>query len=561
MTIDDAPTAPPAPRVLQRIVLLLVLLTAAALSLWSLRPPQNVAPDSGFDTELALRHLTFIAKEARPVGSPHHRAVREYLVNQFQSLGCEVQVQDTKVRHPRRLSVPVQVMNVIALLPGTAPGSKAVMLAAHYDSTRLSAAPGAGDDGAACAALLEVARILASQRPKNDVIFLITDAEELGLYGARGFVQEHPYRERVGVVFNFEARGTSGPSIMFETSERDAFLVDQYARVAPHPIASSLSYDVYRLMPNDTDFTIFRNAGMKGLNFAFIGDYANYHTANDNLENLDVRSMRHHGVQALALARHFGNMDLDERNLATHDSVYFNLFSLGVVRYAASWVPLIATVATLFAIVAIVILTEAGQVSVGGLLWGWMTLILSLAASGGAGWVLLRYVDRSQLARQPELSIAGFALMSIATTSLLLWIFWRRDDGLHFAAAGLVVWVVLTLLSAGYVRGGSYLFAWPTLFASIGMLAAKRARDQHIGWIRLAVLGIAALPAVILLPPVTYLAFLGLRIPMAPVLCAIIALMIWPLVPQVRMLDPRGWLIALVTATGAAACFALALAR
>ena len=125
---------------------------------------------------------------------------------------------------------------------------------------------------------------------------------------------------------------------MFETSPGDSWLVDQYAHVAPHPVTGSISQSIYRLMPNKTDFTIFRQSGMPGLNFAFIGGHANYHTPRDDLAHLDPRSLRHHGVQALALAREFGNLDLSRR-LNAHDAVYFNalLPGMAVIRYPGSW--------------------------------------------------------------------------------------------------------------------------------------------------------------------------------------------------------------------------------
>ena len=85
------------------------------------------------------------------------------------------------------------------------------------------------------------------------------------------FTEEHPWAKDVGVVLNLDARGNSGPSYMFETSEGNGWLIEQLARALPHPMASSLTVDVYRLMPNDTDLTIYMRHGMPGLNFAFIG--------------------------------------------------------------------------------------------------------------------------------------------------------------------------------------------------------------------------------------------------------------------------------------------------
>ena len=38
-----------------------------------------------------------------------------------------------------------------------------------------------------------------------------------------------------------------------------------------YPVASSLLYSIYKMLPNDTDLTVFREDGdIKGYNFAFL---------------------------------------------------------------------------------------------------------------------------------------------------------------------------------------------------------------------------------------------------------------------------------------------------
>src|SRR5207253_129548 len=121
---------------------------------------------------------------------------------------------------------------------------------------------------------------------ERDVILLIDDGEEAGLFGAEAFVHEHPWAKDVGLVVNLDARGNRGSSVMFETSEGNGWLIAEFARAVPHPLAASLSMDVYRLLPNDTNMTVFKRAGMAGLNFAFVGGLSAYHTPSDTPANL-----------------------------------------------------------------------------------------------------------------------------------------------------------------------------------------------------------------------------------------------------------------------------------
>lgn len=136
-------------------------------------------------------------------------------------------------------------------------------------------------------------------------------------------------------MLNFEARGSSGPVFMFETSAGNDRLIRGLRSAAPRPLAISLSYEVYRRMPNDTDLSITKAAGLPGLNFAFVDGFTDYHTMGDLPRQLDRRSLQHGGGYALALAEHFGRLDLDD--LASgNDAVYFNLLGFALVRRASA---------------------------------------------------------------------------------------------------------------------------------------------------------------------------------------------------------------------------------
>src|SRR5690606_29869352 len=136
---------------------------------------------------------------------------------------------------------------------------------------------------------------------------------------------------------NFEARGTSGPAIMFETAgaPRGMFR-DAYARTL-QPVTSSLAAAVYERMPNGTDFTVFRRAGMSGLNFAFIGGVENYHTPNDDPAHLSGASLLHQAQQMHAIASYFATASdaqwSENRPGTAMELVYFDVLALVVVAY------------------------------------------------------------------------------------------------------------------------------------------------------------------------------------------------------------------------------------
>src|SRR5204863_149295 len=188
------------------------------------------------------------------------------------------------------------------------------------------AGPGVSDDGAGVAVVLELARAFSAKTTRNDVIFLITDGEETGLRGARAFAERHPLMRRVGVVVNFEARGASGPSMMFETGPGNARLMDLFAHAVARPSASSVSYEVYKLLPNDTDFSVYRKLGLSGFNFAFSNSASLYHSARDNLQYIDRRSLQHAGEHAFEVA----GSRVDARALLLVNWAVLALLALGV---------------------------------------------------------------------------------------------------------------------------------------------------------------------------------------------------------------------------------------
>ncbi len=276
--------------------LTLAFLTATAWwSVLQISPPPAVpdtAPPAVFSAERAIACLRDFARVSHPVGSAAHDLVRDYIIRHLVTLGVQPEVQAATVVSTRWGSPynAATVYNIVARLPGQA-STKAVMLAGHYDS--VSAGPGASDDGHAVSLELETLRALRrSPQLRNDVIFLFTDSEEGGLLGAKAFMEQHPLAKQVGLVMNFEARGTSGPAMMFETSEQNGRIVREFAAAAPHPVTSSLSYEAYKLLPNDTDLTFFKSGGLAGMGFAYVDDVAYYHTQYDDVAHLDPRSLQ-----------------------------------------------------------------------------------------------------------------------------------------------------------------------------------------------------------------------------------------------------------------------------
>jgi len=453
----------------------------AGLAVNSTAEPQGGDAPDRFSAGRAARHLQAVARAPHAVGQPEHAVVRNYIVRQLHDAGVETTVQETISSSTRPgLVRAIKVRNITGLLAGSE-GTQAVLLACHYDS--LPGTPGAGDDGHAVAALLEVARVLRSGPAlRRDVIFLFTDAEEPGLFGARAFIEQHPWKDRIGVVFNFDARGASGPSLMYETSQGNGATVSEAALSGAGLRASSASVEVYRRMRADTDFTRFRDARYPGLNFALIGDSVRYHAEIDNPAHLSMGSLEHVGTTALALTRHFGNL----RSMPgpTSDTVYFSLAGVGLVRYPARLAIPLAGVLVLAFLGIFARQMRRGSVSVQAVVLAAVIWIAAAVAWGLVTYLLWRMAEFLVPSyRAPLADVYGSTWLHRAVLLFAAAVAWaalsllrRRFSTAEVHLGTALIWVILAAASAVAAPSASYLFAWPVAFslaaAAIGPLAA-----------------------------------------------------------------------------------------
>lgn len=448
-----------------------------------LRPPSPApldAPPPTFSGDRAFEHVLRIASAPHPMGSVEHGRVRDYVVETFRRLGLDVAEHAGVVA--RRASRAddgahvAYVTNVVARLRGSAATGRDVVLAAHYDS--VPTGPGAGDDAAAVGALIEVARALR-EGPSlaNDVVFLITDGEEVGLYGAKLAVEDPAFLSRTALVLNFEARGHRGPVVMFQTFGAVAPWVDALAHV-DDPVAYSLAADVYERMPNDTDLTVFGRAGLPGMNFAFIGGHSHYHTPLDAPAELDRGSLQHHGQYALALARHFGAADLGAAAIgakrAGDEQVYFSLWRATLVHWPGAWALPIAYGVLGLAVLTLVLAIARRRTCLGSFTLELLAVALALVLPGA-----LFLIDGGQRdGGSPLFSAAAQSyapgrillayLLGSAAVAILV-VRWRARGTLPLAVA--VVWSVLAVVVTRDAPAGSVL-----AFAALPVVLLEAAR-------------------------------------------------------------------------------------
>ena len=551
-----------------RLAVVALLALAAWLGWRSLTAVPDVTPAGAsplaFSAERAMTHVQALSVAPRPVGSAANAAARDYLTAQIAALGVEPVVQTTNVlRHEPGFPEAhlMAVENVLARVPGSEPGGPALLVSGHYDSVATSV--GAADCGACAATTLETLRAVVSataagQPLRNDVIFLFTDGEELGVAGAAGFMQDHPWAADVGLSLVFEGLGSDGAPLLYISGPDSGAVVgealDALGRETRYPLASSFLHDFMWTVAGNTgsDLDAFvEGAPGLGLIYLSLETIASYHAPADSAANLDPRSLQGMGDFALALTRHFGDRPLGELPAAP-DLVAFPVAPGVVARYSSSWALPLAGVAVALLLAALVIGRRRGQLTFKGVLAvfaaGLLTILTAVLLVSLAWW-LVRYLT-PQLHNFTVGGWWGSGLYLAATLALALAVIvgWRavlhRFSVVDFLFGWLGWWGLLALLTAMALPGLSYLFVWPLLLVAAGYLLVFLLRG-NAGRLALPALASAVVAALLFAPVANWLwiyagraeAMMGLPMAGLPVLFVAPALAL--LVAAVELAAPR----------------------
>jgi Peptidase family M28 len=468
---SNGPTARPVARGVQAGLLCLAIVIAATAC--------RGRAETGFSLDRAAKHVRMLATTfgSRPTGSKANVLARGYIVEQLRQAGFEVRLQDAISTTGSGFSVPV--VNIIAVRPGHQ--AEAIALVSHYDSPPESR--GAADDGLGVAVCLEAGRVLAERSdPKYSLLVAITDGEELGLMGAR-VLRHAPEFAAVRAFLNFEAVGTSGPARLFQAGPGNSWLAAQWAAAAPFPSGSSLFIEIYRRLPNDTDFSVLKQTGVPGLNFAPTGNTFAYHTRLDTPVRLDPDTIEQLGDNTVHLVEALDAVDVGART--ADDGTFFDVAGHTAFAYSSGRTRVLAVVAFVLGLLAAYKAFRAAHVEVGTTrvvittLWSLASIGVMVGALCLGCW-LLRFGTGLE---QPWYAQAGIFLVflaAVAVGAIWLMILVGRSLPVMVSPSGLPscvfmlalpVWAVLLAVVSRTAPGTGYLFAWPLLTASVLVLA------------------------------------------------------------------------------------------
>ncbi|MCK5147998.1 M28 family peptidase [bacterium] len=532
--------------IVNQIAIVLFILAGIFLGLEQMnacRPRSVNAPETQFSAGRAMKHIETIALEHHPTGSEANDRVHDYIWQYLLDMGLQPQAFDV---NSARSNGVIYTRNIWVRIKGTQP-SKSLLLMSHYDSVPSSS--GASDDGVGVASLLESLRALTQLEPlKNDLIFIFTDAEELGLLGARTIKRASLFNDEIGLILNFDCRGTTGPVILSQTSRNSGRLISEYARFAPRPVTASWAVEVTRRLPNATDIRLFINE-FPALDFAFIDGHCHYHRPTDNIDHVDLASMQQMGETVLRGALHFGNMDL--KDLESADRTYYNMMGR-LLHFSSSLNLPVSIILTLFFIVLLILSARKEKICPLKVIVGSIAFLIMVGLSGAAVYGLYKvlahfrgeYFNAFDNPYNRNTVLLFFSIVSILISTSIYLPLRKWTGKLPFQFGIWFVWLACGYAATVLAPGFHFMLATPLLFAMIGFLIRARFRpgESRGDWKDLGILAITSLWILIVYTQSIYLMSVSLGLSMNVVVAVFVVLLLSMLLPLIDALTgKRPW--------------------
>ena len=497
-------------------------------------PAPTTADPTEFSAERAMASINRLADEPHSVlrREAHDRA-RDDVIGMFADLGYTADVHsdplfDFSIPEDKEtfdmLSTEQQAAvkdapadTIVVDVPGKSERTMALM--AHYDSATVEAdenghqhitdgtSLGAADDGYGVAAIVETLRALKAdgRQPENSLKIVITDGEEIGLVGARNEMRHHRADyEDVDLVLNLEARGTSGPALMFETSPNNSAVAGYFLSHVKQPVAGSLLPSLYARMPNTTDMAAFIPKGFTVLNIAAIGAAEHYHHPTDAPRYVDHSTLQHYGDQVLDLARAWAFDGQAPTLTADGDLHFFQLWRGLTVRYPAAVGTGLGCLAVIAALGVVAVRARSLRWKrVLGSVWGltWRAAYASAAAGlVQRGAMAMKWAPESGLGPNPLLvwMFAGGALIGAGLTVHFVVRRWKEGLGQETLAAVLLLLAAACVPLMVLLPGAAYVLVLPTLALALTALAPRRVRPV-VGALAAFIIVVILAPAVLLI--------------------------------------------------------------
>lgn len=242
-----------------------------------------------------VKYLSLDSLEGRETGTKGGIMARDYVVSQFEKLNIQPLSSDFKQLFTfKSRSKTFEAANVLGLIKGNENPEKYIVISAHYDHVGIHDGEiynGADDDASGTSALFAFAEYFKKYPPKHSVILAAFDAEELGLQGAKHFVESNTIpKEQIVLNINLDMVGRN------DNNELYAVGTNIYKKLKPLVENIDLPENFKLLTGHDgfdgkqnwtfsSDHGPFHRAKIPFIYFG-VEDHEDYHKPTDDFEKI-----------------------------------------------------------------------------------------------------------------------------------------------------------------------------------------------------------------------------------------------------------------------------------
>ncbi|CAD5901771.1 putative Predicted aminopeptidases [Carnobacterium maltaromaticum] len=479
-------------------------------------------------------HVKIFAKDPRPNGSEQIDKVKNYIVKQTTDAGLKADVQNYQGNITYDgFEGNVNLNNIMVSIEGSGINHKRqnIYFMAHYDS--VPTGPGANDNGVNVAILLELIKYAQSKKFENNIHMIFTDGEEKGLLGSYIFWNNLENIENSDLVINLEARGVSGASVLFQTSENNFELIKSLANTKQLINTNSFLTDIYSLLPNDTDLSVPLEKKLAGLNYTYFNGYDYYHTEKDNSDNLKPETIVSQYLNIQHSLDIFGNNNLSLSS--NKNAIYFSSFGQLIVLDEIS-IFVISIVSIIVGILFLITLSGKNLiVMIQKNLIIIFLVVMGILLSYMISFLLWKFVAEKMTIFNGA-TYDQYAYTSIfICTSILFYLFLNIKYRLVIDYDDmLLVNSELLILSLIFLKGASYLFLIGLITSLLCSMINLTMKHLHLKHYLVLITNIISL---MLYVPIIYLCWNGLTYEMMFIIVIPTILLLIGLSPMINLLS------------------------
>ncbi len=243
-----------------------------------------------------LETLSADEYEGRKTGTKGAEMTRAYLIKRLGEIGVSFHPSLGKYEQDfvfnRRGGTSIKGTNIIAYIPGKT--DQTLVISAHYDHLGIINGEiynGADDNASGVAALLDFASYFKNNKPKHSLILAFFDAEEMGLQGARAFVNTPPVPlNQIELNLNMDMISHNDKNELYIAGTFKYPNLKKFITTSIPNIKLKLGHDDPQLGHDDWTNQSDQGAfNAKNIPFLYFGveDHKDYHKASDEYANIN----------------------------------------------------------------------------------------------------------------------------------------------------------------------------------------------------------------------------------------------------------------------------------